>query len=255
MKEFLERAKSYKSIVAVGDIHGKFAEFGYFIKARYKIRNSIICICGDVGFGFHKLNYYIKEWKHLDKIAKKTNNLIIAVRGNHDDPEYFNGEFGPNMGFTNILLVPDYTIIESLNKRILFVGGGVSIDRIDRINTTARTGEICYWPNEIPVYDETKLDAAGNVDIIITHSAPSYVEPLSKCGLNYWLRKDQLLEKDCIAERMVFTKIYDFLKSKCIHPKYWIYGHFHKSHSQYLNFTKFRMLSKFEFYEILFDEQ
>lgn len=236
----LKKTKNYSNIVAVGDVHGKFGELGYRIRELYKITDSIIVLCGDIGMGFHKYNYYVDEFKKLNNIAKKNNNLIFGVRGNHDDPEYFNGTFG----FSNIFLVTDYTVLETKENKILFVGGGISIDRI------YRTLNKSYWENEFPVYDEEKLKSVGDIDIIITHSAPSFVYPLTKDGIKKWLMYDTNLEKDCNNERLVFDKIYDFLKKQNKPPKYWIYGHYHMSFVEKYETTNFKVVDELEFYQI-----
>ena len=206
--------ENLKNIVTVGDLHGKFAEFGYRIKERYKITDSIICCAGDIGMGFHKFNYYKHELSRVNKIAKERGNTIIAVRGNHDDPSYFNGSFD----MSNFKFVPDYTVYEN----ILFIGGGISIDRHQR------TPNVDYWFNEIPYYDEEKLKDVNPL-LIITHSAPSFCDPTTKIGLEAWMKYDKELGVDCAGERLVFDKVFDYLKANDKLPKYWNYGHFHRS--------------------------
>lgn len=242
MSIIIDKAKELYSVISVGDVHGRFGELGYLIRERYKITNSIICLCGDIGMGFHKPGYYKTEWEKLNQIAESTNNLIFAVRGNHDDPDYFNGQFGPNYEFDNILLVPDYYYLETKMYDILFVGGGISIDR-----TSRRINE--YWSNEIPVYDEEKLKNISP-DIIITHSTPTFCPPYTKDGIMYWLQKDMQLKMDLDYERSVFNNIFDYFKQNNILPKYWSYGHFHMPNKSVQDGVKFIGLDELEFYEI-----
>lgn len=245
---FNEKSKLFEHIVTVGDIHGDVQELGFRIKERYKIRNSLIFLCGDLALGFEKENYHITEYTKLNNIAKNTNNLIIGIRGNHDNPAWFENSWGE---FSNIIFVPDYTVIESKYKRILCIGGAVSIDRSGiPMQVVPRILGYDYWEEEIPVYDEQKLKAAGYVDIVLSHTAPAFCEFHTKDNLSIWIKHDKNLEADMNLERKVFSDIFDFLQSNNIKIDYWCYGHFHKAIPQdYFN-VKFRMLAELEFFEI-----
>ena len=61
----------------------------------------------------------------------QANNWIVFVRGNHDNPAYFDGA---TFYYKRFIAVPDYTILQACNHTILCVGGAISIDRIYRIN-------------------------------------------------------------------------------------------------------------------------
>jgi predicted phosphodiesterase len=235
-----EKAIKLINVISVGDVHGKFGELGYKIKNKYQLSDSVICLCGDIGMGFHKPGYYTKEWEDLNKIAAKGNNIIIAVRGNHDDPEYFKGHFQ----FENIKLVADYTVIETKENRILFIGGATSVDR------KHRDLDISYWSGEIPVYDEDKLKAAKKPDIIITHTAPSFAYPTTKVGLMEWAAHDYSIVEDCAYERNVFDKIYEYLKKRKYTPHTWAYGHFHMSNKDVFENTLFKVNQELEFFNI-----
>jgi predicted phosphodiesterase len=243
-KSAVETAKALNNVISVGDVHGKFRELAFRISKRYMIRDSVICLCGDIGMGFHKPNYYRDEWKYLDRAAKKGNNVIIGVRGNHDDPSYFDGGFGEEFGYTSIKLVPDYTVVETALDRILFIGGAVSIDRTDR------TVGYDYWEGEMPVYSLSKLRKARKPSIIISHSAPSFAEPKDKSGLVRWMANDKKLYYDCDAERKVFDQVWDYLKSMNRLPQTWCYGHFHMYDNRMYENTRFVVTEELCFYPI-----
>jgi len=238
----LKRAKQYSNVIAVGDIHGQTSELGYRIKKRYNIENSVIILCGDIGVGFHKFNYHKDDFARLDTIAKSSKNLIIVVRGNHDDPTYFDGSF--NM-FTNIAFVPDYTVVETKNQRILCVGGGVSIDRTDR-----KLGSSYWGDAELPVYDEELLKSAGEIDVICAHGAPSWCEPSNKDGIDYWISKDSELSKDIDYERKVMDQIFNYLEKNTKSLNFWVYGHYHMSKSQNYDGMRYRAIDCMEFFPI-----
>ena len=69
------------SVYCAGDLHGNFNSIGYQIK-KSDIHNSIIIICGDIGLGFHKVEYYKQTFNKLKKILSKYNDYLILVRGN-----------------------------------------------------------------------------------------------------------------------------------------------------------------------------
>jgi len=154
-KNIIEKAKEYDRIVAVGDVHGKTNELAFRIKERYKIQDSIIILCGDIGFGFNKPNYH----------------------------------------------------------------------------------------------NEKRLKEIENIDFVFTHAAPDFCEPILKDGIKGWLRKDWELEVDCDYERQVFTKIFNYLSSNNT-IKWWVYGHYHLSRTQYYNNSSFRAIDELEFFEI-----
>ena len=241
--DILEKAKNFDKIVAVGDVHGKTKELGFRIKERYKIEDSIIILCGDIGFGFHKPAHHKAEFDNINRICKKLNNLVFIIRGNHDDPDYFNGK--KTCGeWSNVILIPDYTVIETKNFRSLCVGGGISIDRIIR-----KQGE-SYWKDEIPIYNEKRLKEIENIDFVFTHASPNFCDPVLKDGIKGWLKQDWQLEVDCDDEREVFTKIFNYFSSNNNIIKWWVYGHYHLSRTQKCGDTKFRAIDELEFFEI-----
>jgi len=189
--------------------------------------------------GFHKPNYYKTEFDTLNEIAKASNNLIFGVRGNHDDPSYFDGSFE----YTNIKLLPDYSTIKTKNNNnILFIGGGLSIDRINRFEG------VSYWKNELPVYDENKLKQISKPSIVVSHAAPAFAYPQTKKGLKNWGKIDPNLYNDNNMERGILTRIFNYLYDNKMIPNMWIYGHYHTSfEEQYYN-VKFKALDIFEFY-------
>lgn len=232
-------------IIVCGDIHGKFREFVYKMTQIYKIENAIICCVGDIGMGFHKPNYYKTEFTRMSKALKKNNNMCFFVRGNHDDPEYFNGKHKDSLNiFENIKLVSDYELINTELGNILFIGGGTSIDRTKRIvNET-------YWENEKCIFDEEKINSfkdITNIDYVITHTAPSFCYPQTKDGIKYWILKDSKLDEDLNEERQTMDKIFKLLEENNV-IKYWAYGHFHCFLKQRCHGVNFVVCDELNFY-------
>ena len=53
------------------------------------LNNCIIIVAGDSGFGFYSYDYYDKEMTELNMTLLENNIKVYFVRGNHDDPSYF----------------------------------------------------------------------------------------------------------------------------------------------------------------------
>lgn len=240
----LEIIKTLSNIFVCGDVHGKFRDLGYLIKERYRIKDSVICAAGDIGMGFHKPGYYNDEFTRLNAKLVANNNFLFFVRGNHDDPSWFELSHDMNSKFSNIMLVPDYYVLETGGGNILCIGGAISIDRTHRVLGST------YWHDEPCVYNEEALDnLEKKIDIVITHTAPEFVAPFTKDGIKTWFKYDENLEFDCTKERKIMSNIYDRLLGNGHNIKFWVYGHFHMSYSMPINSTMFRCCNELEFFD------
>lgn len=264
------------NLIFTGDLHGNFEAIRFQIKNQ-KIKNSLMVFCGDIGFGFESPKHYRPILKKIDNLCEKYNNYIVFIRGNHDDPSYFDNKV---VNYDRVKAVSDYTIL-TINKigeddneiihNILCIGGGISIDRLNRINrynslinhlkkfvseekAIEKTRKL-YWENEKNVYDEDKLNEICNnfnIDIISSHTCPSFCGPKNKNGVSYWMLIDKDLSKDLDEERSTMDKIYDFIKLKGIHLKYWFYGHFHSNQEEEFDNTKFIMIDMERYSNLVF---
>lgn len=79
-----------KNIIICGDIHGEFNSLIYKLCIQYQLTDTLLIVAGDCGFGFEKPGYYENVFKRNSARLSKANNWIVMVRGNHDDPSYFN---------------------------------------------------------------------------------------------------------------------------------------------------------------------
>ena len=141
-----------QSVVICGDIHGDFAELVFRICTRYKMTDTLVIVAGDCRFGFEKQGYYDFTYRRIAKKLSQSGNWIAMVRGNHDNPEYFNKQFVNHERFR---CIPDYSVIEVCNNQILCVGGAISIDRKQRKaydSIHLKTETATYWENEMPIY-------------------------------------------------------------------------------------------------------
>lgn len=231
-----------KDLYVVGDIHGEWNFLRYKI-TESGISNSVIIIAGDCGFGFEKKLHYDGVYRTFSKQLEKNNVTLIFVRGNHDDPSYYDGII---VNETYFKAIPDYSVITLRNNyNILCVGGGVSIDRVSRIerdemNKRLRRNKTkCYWENEMPFYSKDILNKILsdriNINTVITHTTPDFAPLTDKNGIQYFFLQDKNLESDIIKERFIMTQIYNHLINDGHKIKKWIYGHFHQHNVYYHN--------------------
>lgn len=99
---------SAKSVVVSGDIHGDFNRLVFKMCVQYEIRDTLLIVAGDCGFGFENQDYYEDMAKRNSKRLSESNNWIVFVRGNHDNPAYFDGD---TFRHRCMMCVPDYTVI------------------------------------------------------------------------------------------------------------------------------------------------
>ena len=87
--------------------------------------------CGDFGFGFSSPQHETEELLKSNNICQEFNVKCYVLRGNHDDPSYYNTD-EPKINLSNIKTISDYTIIQTPEHNILCVGGAISVDRVNR---------------------------------------------------------------------------------------------------------------------------
>lgn len=243
-------------IIFMGDPHSynNYKHITRFIN-KYNLTNSLFVLLGDCGVGFNTEKKEKANIKYWNEALSSKNNTIVAIRGNHDNPKYFNNEYS----LSHFKLITDYTVIEieNLNIRLLGIGGAISIDRypnrfiIDPQTKKEYKGRklgLDYWSEE-QVYYNHIVEELTNIDIVFSHSAPNMVYPYTKSGIKEWLGTDHNLENDVNTERNILTKVYDNLKIKN-NITHWLYGHFHMSNISYVDDTKFVLVDKEKFYEL-----
>ena len=223
-------------IVYVGDIHGAWKTFKSLID-RYKLGNieeiTYIIQVGDFGIGFNN-KYDMQTLEDLNNFFKERNIICIAIRGNHDDPSFFQG----NHIYSNLQLVPDYTTIEIDGKKHLFVGGAVSIDRKYRVSQDQKeasygSSQRSWWYDEIFILDEEKLKDIYGVEVVVTHTAPEWCHPDNRKGfgnlVDEFVYNDKDLYADLDKERQDMSKMFQILKNNGNYIKKHYYGHDHAS--------------------------
>jgi UDP-2,3-diacylglucosamine pyrophosphatase LpxH len=219
-------------IILIGDIHGEFPRLNYDIK-RYNYTDSYLIQCGDTGFGFRHPIEEKRLIKPLQETLLKNNLHLYMIRGNHCDPEYFKQTNNP-FDLSNITLLEDYAELNLLGKSILLVGGAVSVDRY------RREKDKTWWVDEtfkLKLEDQFPYKDR-QYDLVVTHTRPGV------CGafkgfddIAFYCEKDPELKKDLIEESQQVDYLYEKTK-----PKWFCYGHFHKSLTTQYENTTFKCL-------------
>lgn len=248
-----------KGIVVSGDIHGDFNALVYKCCIQYEMKDTLIIVAGDCGFGFERQGYYENLYKRNRERLSKANNWLVMIRGNHDNPAYFNDY---PIHHTRWMTLPDYSVIKACGHTILCLGGATSIDRTYRMDSQyyhlpqkdKPLEPSTYWHGEQPVFDMAKLDAVNEkcaIDTVVSHTAPSFCQLISHNFLNVWATHDEALIEDVKKERIVMDRLYNYL-IYMNHPlRYWFYGHFHQSWHQELDEVQYNMLDIMELRELM----
>ena len=252
----------------LGDIHGNFNLISKYID-RFGISDAHIVQVGDFGVGFKALHKEKRELEMYHHKLVKNNVTVWAFRGNHDFKPYFDSD---PFGLTNIRLIPDYTVLELCGKRVLCVGGAVSVDRMPRL--TSKQGDVfekngswagfeykgneSWWPDEVFELDVDKVSAMRDIDIVLTHTAPAWCQPDNTFSfgplVESYAAYDVRLKSDLVFERQQMSELFHLLRLNGSSPSKHYYGHFHFSDSMALDGCEHRVLGVGELWEEDLDE-
>lgn len=222
-----------KPLIFLGDHHGAWSVIFNVIDSK-NIENVNLISVGDLGVGFnYTRNQELKSFQNLNDKFKERNINFYGIRGNHDDPSFFKDK---KVCLENFELIEDYSIFSYKDKTIQFIGGAISIDR------TGRKINVSYWEDEGAIF---KREKCQKVDILVTHTAPSFCFPQTFNEMVYgWAREDAYLIEDLNEERSIMNEIFKLCK-----PSFHIYGHFHSTWTENINNCNHRLLDINELFE------
>ena len=208
MKEFKATC-----ILVCGDIHREFSiSHKMASNIRRMIPGTILIQVGDFGLFNQEKDEPVLE--NLNALLYEKGVKLLVIRGNHDNPELFK-KFSWDR-FQNIKFLEDYTYLKINDAVFGFVGGAISIDRLDR------SEGLDYWKDEHFFLDSKK---SKKCDVLITHTAPPYIGPGRIEGLCvYYCDRDERLPSALTKERIDLETL--IKKTK---PKKHYCGHFHCS--------------------------
>lgn len=206
-----------RPLVLLGDLHAQWGKLLKKIETDGLENLTLLCV-GDLEIG---AKYHEKsELQALSKLndAFKTHRVeFLSLRGNHDNPAFFEGP--KRVELSHFQLLPDYSTLQYGEHTLQVVGGATSIDRVARISP------FNYWPTEGV---QTHPHLCQRVHTLITHTAPAHCHPQTLPPTVYeWAQEDPELLNDIKREREKLSEIFELCKPKCH-----IYGHFHLSHNE-----------------------
>lgn len=196
------------------DSHGNNKKIHEWIK---NSQSTTLIHCGDDGSGFVG---YDNENVKLGEALNRAGKRLLVIRGNHNDPEYFDNRiYGGEYG--GIHLLKDGTILKWNNQKILFNGGGLSLDR------SSRAEWIDYWSGEKFKFVEVK----EQIDHLITHISLTQVQShsINASFVTGWASRDPKLIDDLNIEQRDLQNWIDYLIENGSKIKTWHYGHYHTS--------------------------
>lgn len=220
-----------RNIAYIGDLHGNFDHVKWWLKQGHH-KNITLIQVGDFGVGFNQSSED-KVLQRLNKELGERESILLVIRGNHDNPSYFDG----NHDYEFIKFLPDYTTMEIDGLNHLFIGGALSIDR------KVRTEGVDYWKNEGFIKNLNAVSELKNIDVVVTHSAPNFTEPFGFDGIvTYYADNDATLLDELTKERSDITEVFETLQ-KNNKIRYHFYGHFHYNTKNLVNNCNHIMLN------------
>ena len=236
--------KIFDKIYIAGDPHGLWDNFIDFLKSN-NLKNCGFLSVGDFARGIGFASDIEKEEKKLALLNNELellNSKIWTIRGNHDNPEYYKG----NNDFANIKFLPDYTLLNIMDLKILCVGGAISVDRKENIK------DIDWFPDEGFKLDMSVVDEIDDFNIMIAHNSPTGIYPFVFSNfVDSKAAHDKDLKMDISIERHLIRQLVDALQKKCPSFKKYYYGHYHSSYKMFMGETTFNLVPKNEFLRIL----
>lgn len=159
-----------------------------------------------------------KGRQFLTRIAARCVERGVSVwfcDGNHEDHSLLphGGADRPVSVAPSVWWVPRGTVVEWSGRRVMFMGGAVSVDQ------PHRTAGVNWFPEEVPSTDEIERALrAGAVDIVIAHEGLPDT-PLVSTYTSF-IPPEILARADALRVRM--GEVADRVT-----PSIWVHGHWH----------------------------
>jgi hypothetical protein len=182
---------------------------------KHKFNDSVIIVAGNSGFGTKKIEYFIKLLTPFNDALAKNNIHVLFIRGNNDDPSYFDEE---KISFSNIKLLNSVCLVRLSSYSCLCVGGGISFDREWKKEKSVEYGFQMYWENEnvrFDISDVSECIKSENIACVISNEIPTFLPPGTNSYKNSrWYKNDSTLLTDTLTDRAKMDSIYvEFVKA------------------------------------------
>lgn len=213
--------------------------------------DSVIIVCGNCGIGTKSKEYYDDVFTEFNKILDANNCFVLFVRGNNDDPSYFENRL---IDFEHIKTIPDYSVVALKTYNCLCVGGSVSFDKEWKLSQEKEFGKKMFWENEAPIFKEDELDAIlkkFKISCVVTSTSPSFAYPSTNAyKKSKWLSEDKSIFNRFSDERRIIDKIYEKIIDGDNKPYIWAYGRFKLSNQAKVNDILFSSMQSYQFVQL-----
>lgn len=201
----------------IGDTHAQYPFLKYAYEALIRKGAEEIWQVGDFGY-WPRLEEGEFFLTRIARMVEEQGVPIYFADGNHEDHELLDQmPREPHAIKPNIFHVPRGVVLERGGKRVMFVGGAVSVDRKWRV--AGRT----WFANEVlSPHDIDFIKSQGEANIVVAHDAPTAVPYKLLSG---WPPEDIRLAD---AHRALMTELAESIK-----PRLWLNGHYHQRVDHY----------------------
>lgn len=226
-KQGVRMAKIYVHGDTHGGYHANYIKTAHFQDQKQHSKNDLLVILGDFGYIWcdEGTAFYEQQQSNISQLANR-NFQTCFLDGNHENfdlleklpqAQIWGGKVGVvNVkGSTNkIYHLKRGEIYEINGKKILAVGGAVSIDKVHR------TPHVSWWVQESINQSEMDNTIANLnkhswcVDLVFTHTCPSRIIP------------KMIREKPLDDPNSLF---FDTLIDQGLKFEQWHFGHFHEN--------------------------
>lgn len=208
-------------IIITGDVHGRFGALNNVIQ---KEKPKLIICSGD--FGYWPKFPYIEQIKSIN--TQKT--MLLWIDGNHEDHWALREFQAYNLSSRNKLKMLDnlyymprgstYELPDG--RKILFMGGGLSIDK------HLRQEGVDWFKEETITYGDLHNLPDEKIDIIISHTGPT--EFTEKVKMFYG-EKFYDPSEEALSQLLAQYK-----------PQLWFFSHFHTYKTDFYEGTRWTCL-------------
>ena len=232
--------------ILLGDIHGNLKVLYKYVYRGYG-KGGCIYQIGDFGaFDLDNGHICYESLSDLNEHLISFDTHLKVIRGNHDNPKYWTDDElrdDINKRYTNIEFLPDYHIEIINDKKFLFIGGSISVDR----SFSHRVEGESWWSDEVVVPPKDGIESLPEVDVVIAHNCPSYFNLTSDSPeiRKNWAVNDSSLIEDLNAERELLDKVMEQAK-----PQKWYSGHFHNHDTGEYNGCEYRCININELFSL-----
>lgn len=206
------------------------------VQEKPSYRNGVMFVVGGCNFGTKPVEYFNKKFSELNKALVKSDFHILFIRGNNDDPSYFDEE---KINFSNIKTLTSNCVVQFSEYSCLCIGGGISFDREWKKEKSKEYGTPMYWENERIDFDIKEIEDAikeNNIACVISHESPSFIGlGTSEYKKNKWFKNDKNLLDDVIKCRSKLDSLYNELVKADKKPYVWWYTRLEWSSSNVVN--------------------